>query len=812
MKRLSNICKPASFRYITCILFLVIHFSGFSQIRLEGFNSDKINPELFKKLWNAKWISVSDTPENTFVVCHFRKTFHINHKSEEFIIHISADNRYKLFVNGMPISLGPARCDQFNWNFETVDIGPHLKTGKNTLAVLVWDYGNLKPIAQMSFGKTELIVQGNSHTEEVVNTDDSWVCTKSQAYDNWESKEPVIGYYVAGPGELFDSREHLWGWETCDFDDSTWLPALPGLQGAIKGGVDYSGRNLVPTPIPPMEEKTEFFAEIRKCSGIGYSRQFLYGKESLIIPPNCSVELVLDMNFLTTGYLNMNFSEGKDAEITIGYAEAYFTDKSSGEKGNRNDIEGKYFAGYEDKIIADGGKDRSFCSLWWRTWRYVRVKVKTYKQGLIINKINGIYSAYPFINQTNFKVPEKYDHLYTILDIGWRTARLCANETYMDCPYYEQLQYFGDTRIQAMVSMYNTNDKWMVKNAIEQGRQSMVSDGFTLSRYPSNARSIIPSFSLWWICMGYDYWMYRGDEQYLKTLLPAYRSILTWFEQYLKPNNSLDFIPYWFFIDWADGFATTNGAPIRDINGDSALQDILYLIALDNAAKMEQNFGLETMSSHYELIADKIRSTFKEKYWDAKHNLFADTMDKRSFSQHVNILVILAGLTNEEDSQTVMTQILNNESLIQTTIYFKYYLNQALKKSGMGNLLLDNMQVWEDQMKLGLTTWAERPEPSRSDCHAWGASPNIEFYRILLGIDTDAPGFKRVKIAPALNRIDKISGSIPHPLGRVSVEYRIDNDSTLHAKVELPTSVEGYFVWKGKEYPLKEGSQNLIIR
>ena len=118
-----------------------------------------------------------------------------------------------------------------------------------------------------------------------------------------------------------------------------------------------------------------------------------------------------------------------------------------------------------------------------------------------------------------------------MLEIGWRTARLCANETYMDCPYYEQLQYFGDTRIQAMITLYNTHDAYMVKNAIEQGRQSVVADGITMSRYPSSLHQFISSFSLWWICMGHDYWMYRGDEAYMKTLLPAYRGVLSWYEQ-----------------------------------------------------------------------------------------------------------------------------------------------------------------------------------------------------------------------------------------------------------------------------------------
>jgi hypothetical protein len=81
---------------------------------------------------------------------------------------------------------------------------------------------------------------------------------------------------------------------------------------------------------------------------------------------------------------------------------------------------------------------------------------------LIIDDLYGVFSAYPFENEYTFSAPG-HPELSKMLDTGWLTARLCANETYMDCPYYEQLQYFGDTRIQAMISMYNTRDPYMVK-------------------------------------------------------------------------------------------------------------------------------------------------------------------------------------------------------------------------------------------------------------------------------------------------------------------------------------------------------------
>jgi len=80
-------------------------------------------------------------------------------------------------------------------------------------------------------------------------------------------------------------------------------------------------------------------------------------------------------------------------------------------------------------------------------------------------------------------------------------------------------------------------------------------------------------------------------------------------------------------------------------------------------------------------------------------------------------------------------------------------------------------------MNMGLTTWGETSDVNntRSDCHAWGASPNIEFFRTILGIDSDAPGFTKVKIEPHLGIIKSIGGEIPHPNGKIKVKYELKN-------------------------------------
>src|SRR5262249_31908169 len=142
-------------------------------------------------------------------------------------------------------------------------------------------------------------------------------------------------------------------------------------------------------------------------------------------------------------------------QISLGYAEALVeTGDSSGpfQKGDRNAVRGKRFLGYHDVFVADGGARRLYRPLWWRTWRYLEITIETQEEALAIDDLRGVFTAYPFERRAKFDAgsPE----LDRFLDTGWRTARLCAHETYMDCPYYEQLQYVGDTRIQALVSLY----------------------------------------------------------------------------------------------------------------------------------------------------------------------------------------------------------------------------------------------------------------------------------------------------------------------------------------------------------------------
>lgn len=793
-----------------CKFFLSLVFFIFS---VKLLSAQDINPELLHSSWKAYWISVPGEPAKDYGVYYFRKSIQLQQVPSSYIVHVSADNRYKLFVNGNLVSLGPARSDLYYWNFETVNIAQFLQQGKNTIAAVVWNDAEWRPEGQIS-NRTGFVLQGNTDVEEAVNTNESWKCIRSAAYS------PLFGvgyptYYVAGPGELVNMNASVQNWMSNDFDDSNWKNATRGWRTATPKGIgDIGDWMLVPSSLPQMELKPQRFASLRKISGASVSADFPQTKTAVTVSANTHAVLLLDQSFLTDAYPTIIFSKGKNAEIAVQYAEALFTKdpaKYGMHKGNRNEIEGKIFAGRKDSIISSGADMQNFTTLSWRTFRYVQITINTKDEPLTINDIFNTFTGYPFKLNATFNTDNA--ELKKILEIGWRTARSDAMETYMDCPYYEQLQYTGDTRIQSLVSLYNSGDDRLMRNAINQTDHSRIAEGITLSRHPSYSPQEIPTFSLWYIGMLHDYWMYRGDSAFIADKLQGVRDVLWFYSKYQQADGSLKGVPYWMFTDWVDDRKGWDGgtAPYGK-DGSSSVLDLQLLWALQLAAEMETKIGNASNGIMYKNKAMQLQNTIRKKYWDANKKLFADTDDKDLFSQHANALAILTNTIVGDDATALARKMLADTSLAPASIYFKYYLHMACTKAGLGNEYLNWLDIWRQNIQMGLTTWAEisNIDEARSDCHAWGASPNIEFFRTLLGIDTDAPGFSKVKIEPHLGSITNISGSIPHPNGTVAVSYTLENGKW-KIDIQLPQKITGRLLWKGKQYLLKEGNNSFEL-
>lgn len=771
-----------------------------------------INPQLLKQRWPAHWISCPDVSLKDYGVYHFRRVFDLSAKPEKFIIHVSADNRYWLFVNGNRVCSGPARGDLVHWRFETVDIAPSLQKGKNVIAAVVWNFGEYIPFAQVTH-VTAFLLQGDTDTEAIVNTNDKWKVVQNQAYSPVPvDKKRIPNFIVVGPGDRVDASKYPWGWQQIVYDDSGWQKPRDINRAVPRQTREYSTPwALIPRMIPFMEDRLQRIPKIAKTDIANANDGFLKGTKDLKIPANTNGSILLDQSFLTTAYPQLLVSGGKESQITLTYAEGLFSDNRSEKypywrKGNRNEIEGRHIIGYQDKFLPDGGSKRLFQPLWFRTYRYLQMDIKTAEEGLVIHDFHGRYTAYPFTE--NATVASSDSSLNDIWNVGWRTARLCAGETYFDCPYYEQLQYVGDTRIQALISLYVSGDDRLMRKAIKQFDDSRIPDGLTASRYPHCAPQTIPPYSLFWVAMVHDYWMHRDDTEFVQSFLPGIRGVLEWFEQRIDDDTGmLGPLEWWNFVDWVRPYRS--GEPPSAKTGNCAVITLQYAYVLNYAAQLAVVFNKPVEAEHYYKLAQSLkRATFKH-CWDNERGLLADSPAKKQFSQHTNIMAVLVDIIPRKQQKSFMEKVASEPDLIQCTFYYRFYLTRAMNKAGLGDRYIAMLEPWRDMLKIGLTTFAERPEPARSDCHAWSASPNYELLATVCGIMPAEPGFRSVRIEPFLGPLTWVEGRMPHPLGEIKVKFKRKGDTGIEGKVTLPEGLAGQFVWQGKLIHLKSGQQKI---
>jgi hypothetical protein len=755
-----------------------------------------------QKPWTAKWIAYPDAPPHEAGVFHFRKILNLADKPQSFIVRISADNRYRLFVNGTSVSAGPARGDLLHWRYEAVDLAPHLHAGRNVLAATVWNWGDLRPGAQIS-RRTGFLMQSDTPAEAAVDSGPSWKVYWDKAYGFASARGDVPGYYAASPGESVDASLYPWGWEQPGYDDRGWHDAVAISGGALPAGASPYGEaaewQLVPRPIPAPEERPIRFAEVRRSEGISVPKAFLPGKIALTIPANRKVSFLLDQRELTMGYPVLVASGGRGATATLTYAEGLYD--AQNHKGNRNEIAGKTIKGLQDRIRFDGGAARRFQSLWLRTWRYVQIDIQTADEPLRLDDIHAIFTAYPFRQRASFDSDLTW--IGDIWQIDWRVFRLSAFETFWDTPYYEQFQYVGDSRIEALISLYNTGDDRLMRNTIEQFDQSRISDGLTASRYPSSLPQYIPPFSLWWVAMVHDHWMHQGDADFARHFLPGIRGVIGWYERQLDATGQLGPMRWWNFMDWT----YARGVPPGADDGHSTAISLQLAYVLRLAADLERSLGSTAEAQHNLALADRINAAVRAQSWDATRGLFADTPEKRQFSQQTNALAILSGAATQP--RAVAERMLGDKNITQASYYFRFYVDEALHESGLADLYLGELAPWRDMLRLGLTTTLEEPEPSRSDSHAWSAHPNYHLLATLLGIRPAEPGFRSVRIAPALGELKRASGSMPTPAGEIAVDFLRRGGSGLNGHITLPPGVRGTFVWNGRVSPLKPGANQV---
>ncbi len=497
-------------------------------------------------------------------VFYFRNSFSLNEVPNKLLIDITADNKYKLFVNGKYVVRGSESGDLKNWFFDTIDIAPFLVKGKNAIAVSVVNYGTSdhSPIAYMS-KETSLWVQSVDRAFAFLDTNSkNWKVAKEEGI----SFSAKTDFSLAGGHEAVDASKILRGWKSVAFDDSSW-DRVVNVDRPRDIGFGSFHKSFLPRMLPHMEETPIRLGKVRSIMGLVDKKvkdvNFINGKP-FEIPANSSCKIVLDMGYLTNAYVDFNVSGGKNAIMKLNYCESFYEPKLAQQyrgmkirdarrlsKLNRNEIDGKLpFTPIIDTYKFDGSQNMSFESVNFRSFRYVQIDVKTASEPLVINDFKGTFVGYPF--KENAKFDSSDLSLKEIWNVAWRTARLCAFDTYYDCPFYERLQYVGDTRIQALISLYVSGDARLMKKAIMMFNVSRQDYGITQSRYPCKRTQYIPPFSLYWVNMVHDYYMHTPDVKFVESNLDGIETVINWFVRKIDPKTGMlkQNIPFWNFVDW----------------------------------------------------------------------------------------------------------------------------------------------------------------------------------------------------------------------------------------------------------------------
>ncbi len=758
-----------------------------------------------KHAWTSQWIThptESTLDSRKFL---FRRSFELTTKPEKFIIYVSADNRYRLYVNGNYMVSGPSTSDINHYRYETLNIANRLQVGKNTIAVEVVNFGEYRKASTMTF-QTAFILQGDKNNPVNINTGKAskWKVLNDAGFKSIPFvSDSLRGYYAAGPGEKLIAKKHPWNWKSTNFDDSKWLnPKLGTVEFAVGRGFLFGSTwYLVPRTIPFMEESKQRFGKIARSKGVNATNNFIKGTGKLTIPAHTKASILIDQTHHTIGHPVLHFSLGKSSTIKMTYAEAMY-DKDW-KKGNRNVVEGKHILGYYDIIEADGGSNRSFKPIGQRTFRFIQLDIETKDEALVIDDYYNVYTAYPFKENAKFITDNKV--LNAIWDASWRTLRNSAVEGFID-PYYEQLQYVGDTRIEAIVALSVDGDDRLMRKAIEMFDNSRLPSGLTASRFPSYIVQIIPTYSLLWVNMIHDHYMYKEDAAFTKKYITGMKAVIDWWSNKVDATGMPTKMEWWNFTDWSPGFH--NGIPDGADDGYSASIALQFVKTLQLASEMFADLGYTEDAAKYAALEKRIRQSVFKNCFVSEKGLFAETPNKEKFSQHTNIMAILTDAIPQNEQKAMMQKILDDKSLIQTTIYYKFYLFNALQKVGMGNLYTSLLDNWTNQLDQGLTTFAETDIEPRSECHAWSASPNYHFLKIIAGIYPMSKHFKQIMIAPNFNGLNKFKAVMPHPKGEIVVDLKKVGNK-VSGDIILPKGTTGIFKYNGKEVKLKSGKQCL---
>ena len=642
------------------------------------------------------------------VTCAARTTYHII---------VSADNRFNFYLDGKLLGRGPLRGDLDHYFYD--EYHGILAAGKHIFAVevVVWSEAwrrSAAPWAEMHAGGG-FMAAGYAGNERMELPGD-WLTTIDPARrprpwkEAWQGKARI----PAPPMDEIDFAHDCGDWKTAETPRGKWVkPAVLGkaeFRGAYQTDPDTPW-NLVKRPLAQMEETFTPVAAILTGPGtLTLDNGRLTG--------SCQAgryNVLLDLGRNQTFIVRFSGSGGKGS-CRMACSETLFDE--TGNKIHRYPgVLGEQ--GYAD-LLHFAGTPWRYASFWYRTGRFIELELDL-SEPLTDITLEFAFITYPLGPFREFRAPED-PALEKIYETACHTLACCSHEHFEDCPYYEQLQYAGDSRIEALVSYAVSGRDDLGRHALRCIAASQFAGGLTYSRYPSVFKQVIPEYSLIWALMLHDHYVCFGDGELVGELLPKVETMLDAFERERRADGLIGPLPGWHYTDWAPDWPS--GCSDRGENVPETILNLFYAEACARTADLENVNARPEKAAGLRVRAEKTLRAVNAACYDPEKRRYLDSPGRPNrLSLHANVLAVLFGAVPEPERAAFLREICADAELKPMSLYFSFYLLAAVMKYGTAAELRACYAPWERMLEKGCTTFPEKPGSCRSECHAWSCAP-----------------------------------------------------------------------------------------
>ena len=750
----------------------------------------------------------------------FRRDFELASKPAKALFYITADSAYKLYVNGEYVCRGPARGYQSHWPCDEVDLAPFLRKGHNWVSVEGYNPGistfkylhknfagllcapakgkladawakskwamRRDPARSTQTARLSLQIDFQEHID-LSKDDRSWIFGETPP-EGWQPR-----VFPNGHSRL----ENPFGMPPFDDVEERGIPLLrePMLElaGVTAHGVGRNGegyREYKNVSWPFIREAQSQKIAWDSAEGVK-SRKLDGALEIVIEPPGEGLFRAITVfnGEYAMGCLSVEADGALGGEIIDFNHYQYLRDG----KPEFINAEAACLVAMANRMKLREGycKHEFFHPI---ASGHFTVMARDVKAPLTL-RLRYRRVEYPFEMKGSFESSDAV--LNNIHAACRRTQQLCSLDAYVDTPWREQAQWWGDARVQARNTFFLDGDSRLFARGIESiGGQELLS-GLTPGHAPTSGTwCILPDFTLTWLVTIWDYYYQTGDISLFKNLMPRVKTALAYYDnKAVRASNGL--LKYdkrfWLFEDWSD--LPKNKIP--------CFLNLWYSFACRKTAELFALAGKSKDAAKLIAKAEKIEALLLDLLFDAPSGLFRPELDASlkpagDASVHDQILAMMLGLKPEAHAKMLESVILpymrgELQKGAKPSAFWAAYVIEEMVKRGYGEETLSFIKRgWEPMTSTGTTwedfTWDEKS--SWSACHAWTAHPSSYLVNLLAGINQADAAWSKIEVKPFFAKgMDHVKALVPSPKGAIEMEWRREGAS-IKGSLKLPQGIE----------------------